>query len=566
MLAGATTAVAVAQEGGTAAPDIGNSGLRTDPGLDLSRDLRSDALRPLSPPVAISRDQTPYEQLDRGPDARAGGTNDDPDTPDEERKAVPAHSKTDLFDGPEPRRQARQNDPARPAEPGGVFGDPAGARSSVSRRSRRDTTASTVGRSLRPDGRLLAERVSLPSGPVRHARIGTVGDRLNLRTAPLRGMFPVSSDDPFAPVGVRLDGFVLYAALDQSLGLSSNLDEIPKAKGGAFSDTALSARFRSDWSRHSAELNALANYRRNFAGEERSDPDLNVDGSLRFDVDRLTAATLRGGFTYRKEEAEDLDSLAEGTERPDLLNYAAGADLDRQFGRASARASVSAVRETTSDRPGAVSVLDENFNTYTVGLRAGYQISQAFSPFVEGGVGRRIFDGSRDFPGLERNSVIESLRAGIAFDLGEKLRGEVAAGYGWNVPDAHELGIVGSPTLDARLAWSPQRGTDVALTASTTFDPDPVGSATATLYEAGVAARHRATARLDLDAAVTAGYRDSQLDTDVERTLGTSAGFTYWLSRSLAVIGLASHDRVNRVNGPGDYEVSAVKLGIRLQN
>ncbi|GGD95228.1 hypothetical protein GCM10011390_12480 [Aureimonas endophytica] len=542
-----------AAEDGPSGDGLGTGELRkAEP--DLARDFRA-------PPVTLAAPTFPIDPgLTDAGDAPAEAPTAEPEAT-EDMSPPRSRPKLDLFEGPSSGRATRQNGATTPAGPSAApIGDTASQADGAEAGQRAAPSAPEAATGDRPDS------LTLPAAASRAPRIGQVGSRLNLRTLPLRGGLTATGDEPFAPVGTRVGSFTLTSALEQSLGLSSNLDAAPGGKGGAFSDTALSARFVSDWSRHAAEIEGLANYRRNFGGDQPSDPDVALDGRLRLDIDRLTTATLRGGFEYRKENAGDLDSLSTDGESPDRFNYTSSAEIERAFGRAYARGTLAALRQTIERSDGIPRADDQDFDTYSGTLRAGYRFSPAFAPFLETGLGRRVFDEARDGAGRDRDSLIETLRGGIGFDLGEKLGGEIAAGLAHNRPDEDGADAVTSPTFDAKLSWSPRRGTDVALTAATTFDPDPAGTSTATLYEAGLAVRHRATARLALDGALTAGYRDSDLATDTEATFGISAGFSYWFNRSLALIGLASHREVERSGGNADYAVSSVKLGLKVQN
>ncbi len=551
----------VAQEAANRQPafsELGN--LRPSSAEGSPNDVRLEGGQSLAPPLAPGRARAPVAPFrSDGPFAAA--------QPGGPRKAAAAPA-FDLFDEAETGPAARQNVRATPVDPY----DPALEQSSGARAIRSETngrgpaTIATVEETATDDGRLRGG-LTLPAAPVRSVRTDTVDDRLNGRDGRLRGSLPPAVDDPFAPVGLRLGSALLYAALEQSVGVSTNLEETANGADGAFSDTTLELRAVSGWSRHEAEIDAVANYRRNFAGDDPEDPDVTVDGRLRLDVDHLTTATLRSGFIFRKEDEGDLDAGAEDDgARPDILNYSGSGEIERQLGDGFVRGTVSAARETTTGTDDPAAPLDEDFTTYTAALRASYRLSPAIAPFAEASTSRRLFDADLTALGVERDSTIQALRGGVAFDFSEKLRGEVAGGYAWNRPDATSLETAGAPTVDARIAWSPQRGTDVALTASTTFDPDTDGSGTATLYEGGLGVTHRATARLELEGALVTVYRDGEIATDTETTFGASAGFTYWLNRSLAFVGLASHRTVNRAGGASDYDVSTVKLGVRLQN
>jgi len=292
-----------------------------------------------------------------------------------------------------------------------------------------------------------------------------------------------------------------------------------------------------------------------------------VDGRLQLDVDRLTTATLRGAYEYRQEDPIDLDAGDSLSDRPDILTFSAGAEVERQFGRLTAGIDTSVNRQTRSQPDLGLDVeqLDESYTTYTTALRAGYEISPAIKPFAEGSLGLRTFDDEVDLAGIERDSTIQALRTGLEFDLGEKFLGEIAAGYAWNVPDADQLDTTGSPTIDARIAWSPQRGTDLVFTAQTSFDPDTDNSGTSTLYEGGLALRHRLTHRTDLTASLSAAYRDSDIEADKESSYAAEAGFLYWLNRTLAFTGLVRHEALNGETAGDDYTAETIKLGLRLQ-
>ncbi|WP_102961185.1 outer membrane beta-barrel protein [Mangrovicella endophytica] len=403
--------------------------------------------------------------------------------------------------------------------------------------------------------------VGTVADPLREDRAGI---RTNLAATGLRPPPRRSQDDPFAPVGLRAGNFNIYSTLDQSAGYSSNLDKRPNGVGGAFSETTTSFRLLSDWAEHEAEINALFGYRYNFGGEARQDPRAAVDGRLRLDVDRLTTATLRGAMEYRREEPnESDDDTVSAADRPDIFRGSASAQVERHFGDVVVGVTGGFNRESYSKKEGAAA--DDSFTTYTAAIRGGYEISPAIKPFVEASLGRRVFDDT-GADGVERDSLIEALRAGVEADFGEKLSGEAAVGYAQNVPDADGLPTKGTPTFDASLAWSPRRGTDVTLGGLTRFDPDASNLTTKVVYEGTLAVKHRATARTDVTAALSTAFSDSDVPGDDETTYAAETGFTYWLNRTLAFTGLLRTERNDSANGLNDYTVNSAKLGIRLQH
>ena len=558
-------------------PTIGGSELRPSAGNDTPTDLR---LRQASPnaPLSDGGGQPNYQPFSRGSeDATDRPDDQDPlGGEDDGTAATPPKPRFSLFD-PADNTNPPLNGAASPAAASSAENtratttarDRDGRSTNQSDRNGRAATQTDGnGRALDP---LIAARAGgLPRADlaqaataVRSSRGDTILGRQNLAITPLRGTIPIAEDDPFAPVGIRAGSFVLYSTLEQDIGASSNLARSAGGQSGLFSETTASARLLSDWSQNEAELNALASYRRNFAGELTSEPRLSLDGRYRLDIDRLTRVTLRGAVDYQQDDPTDLTSNDVGGARPDIFTYSAGAGIEHEFGRTTVGLDTSAIRQTKTQT--ASTALDESYTTLTATLRTGYEISPAMKPFVEGGLGYRLFDEETTPGGNQRNSTIPSLRAGLAFDLGEKFLGEIATGYAWNLPDDDGLPSTGSPTLDGRLAWSPQRGTDVVLTGATSFDPDTDGSGTSTLYETSLALRHRLTHRTDLTSTLSAAYRDSDVDSQIETSWAAEAGFTYWLNRTLAFTGLYRHEQLDSHQDSDDFTADSIRVGVRLQ-
>ncbi|WP_062206197.1 outer membrane beta-barrel protein [Aureimonas sp. AU12] len=403
-------------------------------------------------------------------------------------------------------------------------------------------------------------------GPVRSPAFDDVGGRrLNTGLDALRRSLPSSADDPFAPVGVRVGRFVVTPTIEQSLGVSDNLTNSRDGVRGAFSQTTLSARAVSDWSRHEAEINAAAAYRRNFEGPVREEPQIDLDGRLRLDLSRELTATLRGALAFSRDDGILTGESQIAADQSDVLAYSVSGELARDIGRFNAAMTLEAVREDREDGvfDGGTLSPGDSFSTYTAGLRGGYDLDAPLSPFVSLSAGRRVFDDAGAL-GVSRDSVIPAAKAGLGLNFGEKLRGEVALGYAWNVPDEDAFKTTGSPTLDAALTWSPRRGTDVLLKAATFFEPDASGTDTATLYQGTLGLRHRATARLDLETQLIAALRDREVG-ERERVYSAEAGFTYWLNRQLALLGRYRYDRFDTLGSIGDYAANTLRFGVRLQ-
>ena len=509
-------------------------------GVGESLDTRSQDLRSGS-----SREEAPL------PDERYELLREDPDAPPPQ-----AEPSFDLFEAA----------PPRPAGPAGLSGRASPARPTAAAAPRFDLD----GEPENADFRRPAPVAAAPTASNPPLSAGIAGEtpgsldllRGNRPAAALQRIVRRPAGDPFAPIGIRAGSFILYPELLQDIGASTNLDETPGGEGGAFSETTISARLISDWSRHESELNTRLTYRRNFAGEVPEEPNAAVDGRLRFDIDRVTSATFRGALEYRREDPIEIDAALAGADRPEVLSGSASAQLQREFGPLVLGGTGTVAREQYSGLPEGLS--SQSYTTLTGSLRAGYRLSPALQPFLEGSIGQWLFD--ETIAGeVGRDSLIPSLRAGVGIDLTEKLRGEIALGYAWNRPDDERGETTAAPTVDASLQWSPQRGTDVTLAARTTFEPESSGLSTTVSYEGSLGVTHVLTARTDLTAALTGIYADSSLPDRDEVELIAEAGFNYWLTSSLALTGLFSHRELfSQVDG-ADYRADTIRLGVKLQ-
>src|SRR6185312_7997273 len=153
--------------------------------------------------------------------------------------------------------------------------------------------------------------------------------------------------------------------------------------------------------------------------------------------------------------------------------------LEKQAGKLRLGLTGNVERDTYGDAKlvggGTVSQHERDSTLVSATLRTGYEISPALIPFVEGEVGRRYYDQTVDSAGYRRSADRLGLRAGVALDFGEKLNGELSAGYLQERADDPRLPTIDGPSIETKLNWSPIRGTTVALNSSTIVEGTTTG-------------------------------------------------------------------------------------------
>ncbi|MCO5135840.1 MAG: outer membrane beta-barrel protein [Phyllobacteriaceae bacterium] len=380
----------------------------------------------------------------------------------------------------------------------------------------------------------------------------------------------VTRDDPFAPLGLRIGSWRAFSTLEQTAGYSSNIDGAAMGDGAAFSRTDASLSLQSDWSRHSARIDAAGTIRQNFDGSDEIVPNGSVSGELTLDLVDGWQTNTRLAYEYDTESATSTAITVPAASRTGFHTATASSSIARTDRKL--LFSLRGVAQRTDynwidlEDGSTVSQGDRNNTLLTATARAGYEASPAFTPFVEVEGGIRRYDLARDRNGEDRNATILAARGGVGLDFGEKLTGEVSAGY--RVEDYADPALVNleAITIDGNLAWSPHRDTTVTLSASTGFSgATTAGDNGSVVRSANIGIERRANDRLTL--AANGGVQHTAPDNgDPAQTLWTAgAGFSYWLNRFMAITGSVEHTNQQSESPALTYDATSVRAGIRLQ-
>ena len=420
-------------------------------------------------------------------------------------------------------------------------------------------------------------RAELDETPTGTTPASTVDDELDLtidpgaeRAGAIEGLDRTPEEDPYAALGIRAGSFILKPTLETGIGWNSNPNYAPEGSGAVLSETTLRLNAASDWSRHAATLDAWGIYRKSLSGEEVDEPRAGFDATLRLDLLDDYAALGTLGYAIGPESASSPTTIVGAVERPIRQTLTGSLGIQRDVGKFQLRLTARGEREMYGDADleagGTLSQRDRNSNLGTFVLRGGYEISPALTPFVEVEAGRRIYDEDLDSSGYERSTMRLGARAGLALDLGEKLSGEIAAGWIEEKFDDDRLAPISAATIDASLAWSPLRGTLVNLTGSTTVEgATTAGESGSVLYSGGIAVERQLLANLTGTAGLGAAYRDYVGVDGHDFTWNAELGMTYWFNRYAGLTGRVRHEsQTSNIAGRG-YDAQSVFLGLKLQ-
>lgn len=384
-----------------------------------------------------------------------------------------------------------------------------------------------------------------------------------------RGNARAPEEDPFAPQGLRLGSWTAFLTAGQSLGWTTNTAGAVGGQSGWISRSSAGVELVSDWARHEARVSANGEYQRALSGDANEQPALDAAAGLRLDLLDGVEANLGVNYAYSTEGAGSPGSIGGVAEQPGVQSFTGSAEIARFGGRLEASLRGVATRTLYQDAAlvggGVFDQSDRDNTLYLGGIRLGYVLSPAITPFVDFSAGRRIHDSRLDRNGDIRDASLYEIRGGAELDLAEKLSGEISAG--WEVQDYDgALETLAAPSFEARLTWSPVRETQIAFVASTDLESSTsAGDNGSVVRRFGIEAERQANDRLTLraNAGLEIAAPGSGGDADLTWTAG--AGLTYWLNRFLGFTADIGHERLDSGAGATDYDATAVTLGLTVR-
>ncbi len=403
---------------------------------------------------------------------------------------------------------------------------------------------------------------------------GLINPRSNPKVAPIEGGARPAETDPYAAIGLRLGTLDVFPTLQQSVGYTTNADYSQNGSGAGFTETNAGLTVQSNWTRHAAQAQLSATYQNFFSSDADNLATAGANASLRLDLDSEHQFTLRGGYDFSTESLTSTNLTSGGTatvvERPGIHVVSASAELAKTAGRLgfSIRGSLDqAYHEDASLSDGTTLIqTDRDSMLAQVTGRLSYQASPAISPFIEVSVGQRIYDLGIDSNGNRRDSNVYALRGGLALDMGEKLTGQLAAGYAVEEFDDPNIDALEAFTIDGSLNWSPMRLTSITAAASTSLSPSAnINDNGSVIYNGSLGISRRMRPSLTLDANLTVALQNYDTSNRRDFTVGANAGYVYSLNRFAAATGRISYQTTDSSAAGSSYDVGSIRFGLRLQ-
>lgn len=560
----APVALAVLAAFSTPSPAQQATGLRGG----LVADAGATRADPLDPPAPAE----PLQPLQPAPLAVQGAMATPATTP---RPRLQVEDTDDELDGApaddESAARARQRARATLPDPN-LAARPAAAEQPAQASAQTSTQAPT-----RAGSKAAAADAQLSTGTVRTKSIDAADLERNTaarpqseRAAAIEGLGRATEQNPFDPVGLRVGSFLLRPTLDQGIEWTSNATNTAGGSSDFVSETTLRLDATSDWARHSASLNGYGTYRSSVTGSGYSEFRGGADAALGLELGDGLRLDSRLAYERKPEDASSPVDIVGAIGRPLRQTLTASTGLATTAGKLQFGVTANASRDIYGDAPlaggGTLSQADRNQTLVGLTLRGGYEASPALTPFVEAELGRRLYDNRVDAAGYSRSANRLGARAGLSFDLGEKLNGEVAAGWLSEKPDDTRLSAVSGLSAAGNLQWSPVRGTIVNLTGSTQVEGSTTPSQSGSiLYSSTLGVSRELRANLTGSATLGADWRRYTGTSDRDFTWSAETSLTWWLGRHAGLKARARHEETTSTIAGRASQANSVYLGLTLR-
>lgn len=377
--------------------------------------------------------------------------------------------------------------------------------------------------------------------------------------------------DPFAPLGIRAGGFLLFPTLEVGGTVTDNVRQTKhdrKADVGLRLEPALVAE--SQWVRHSLRLSAAGDFTFYRDEEEYNRRALNASSELRLQVRNTTALEYDASYRLSQTSSSDVEVPDNAVGERQDQSASVSAAVVHRFNRleATVRGGASGYLYGDVDlaNGGVESNSDRDYVEPLASLKLAYETSASLTPFVEGGYTPRIHRDKVDRNGFRRDSEGGFVRLGTAFAFSEIWDGEVAFRVDTRSYDDPSLKSQTMPGFDANVTWRPTRMTTVRFTGETSLNETSLAGISAVrTYDVAAEVNHMLRENVRARGSLGFSYDDYPGSAIDEWTLQGNFDLSYILRRDMELV-LSYEYTLVESNDPGDgYTENRITAGIRFR-
>ena len=382
---------------------------------------------------------------------------------------------------------------------------------------------------------------------------------------------PITIDEAYAPLGIRVGTFTILPAVQQSVGYDTNPDQIVNrlAKPSIALRTDGELAFRSDWSSSELSGDLRGGYSDYPDNPGASRPNGSGVTRLRIDANRDTRFDVEGRFVLDTQRAGTPDLAAAVASRPLVASYGSTFGVTERFNRMQVSLRGLVDRSEFEDAQLADGTLlrqsERNLTQYGLQLRAGYEISPVITPFVDVLADSRVYDLRRDSSGLSRDSDGLTVSGGASFALTRFVSGEISAGLQHRSYVDPRLRDLTAPVVLAGLIWTASPLTTVRFNAATGVTETSVPNSSGVLTQtATLEVQHDLLRNLSLIGGISLLSNDYDGANITERGFSATARLDYRFNRWLAMRGSYIYQRLDSSVAGSSFSANTFLLGVRI--
>lgn len=382
---------------------------------------------------------------------------------------------------------------------------------------------------------------------------------------------PITIDEAYAPLGIRVGTFTILPAVQQSVGYDTNPDQIVNrlAKPSIALRTDGELAFRSDWSSSELSGDLRGGYSDYPDNPGASRPNGSGVTRLRIDANRDTRFDVEGRFVLDTQRAGTPDLAAAVASRPLVASYGSTFGVTERFNRMQVSLRGLVDRSEFEDAQLADGTLlrqsERNLTQYGLQLRAGYEISPVITPFVDVLADSRVYDLRRDSSGLSRDSDGLTVSGGASFALTRFVTGEISAGLQHRSYVDPRLRDLTAPVVLAGLIWMASPLTTVRFNAATGVTETSVPNSSGVLTQtATLEVQHDLLRNLSLIGGISLLSNDYDGANITERGFSATARLDYRFNRWLAMRGSYIYQRLDSSVAGSSFSANTFLLGVRI--